>query len=102
MDPYDEVATFIDEHGLRTDPEYRILDLVSEIGEVAKNVNASTGYGEEPDGMRIQPDELGDVLFATYALAHETGIDPETALAESLDKYRNRMGVGGDPGSGKS
>lgn len=102
MDPHEEVATFIEEHGLRADPEYRILDLVSEVGEVAKNVNSSTGYGEDPDEMRIQPDELGDVIFATYALAHETGIDPGTALAESLDKYRNRMGIGGDPSSGKS
>ena len=102
MDPHDAVATFIEEHDLRADPEYRILDLVSEIGEVAKNVNTSTSYGEDPDTMRIQQDELGDILFATYALAHETGIDPGTALAESLDKYRNRMGSDGDPGSGKS
>lgn len=102
MDAHESVATFVDENGLRTEPEYRILDLVSEIGEVAKNVNTSTDYGSETDSMRIQPDELGDVLFATYALAHETGIDPDTALAESLDKYRNRMRVEDDPGSGKN
>lgn len=99
MDPHDAVRAFIEDHDLHTSPEYRILDLVSEVGELGKNVNTSTDYGNRPGDIKIQEDELGDVLFATYALAYETGIDPGEALGESLDKYRNRLRVSDDPGS---
>lgn len=101
MDPQETVATFLNENDLRAGAEYRIFDLVSEVGEVAKNVNTSTDYGENPDAIRIQPDELGDVLFAVYALAEETGIDPHRALEKSLDKYRTRLAEQEDPGSGE-
>lgn len=99
MDPANTVGTFIDDHRLRTGAEYRILDLVSEVGEVAKNVNTSTDYGENPQEIKLEEDELGDVLFAVYALAYETGIDPHLALRQSLDKYRTRLSDGEGPGS---
>jgi len=100
MHAQDTVASFLDEHELHAPPEYRLLDLVSEVGEVAKNVNTSSDYGAAPSTIRIEPDELGDVLFAAFALAHETGIDADAALARSLDKYRTRMADEGGPGSG--
>lgn len=91
MESRDGVGSFIETHDLHTSPEYRIPDLLSEVAEVGKNVNTATEYGARPEDVRIQEDELGDVLFAVYALAHETGIGPHRALAKSLDKYRSRM-----------
>ncbi|MFB6372071.1 MAG: MazG-like family protein, partial [Bradymonadaceae bacterium] len=49
MDAQDRVAAFVATHDLAAEPAYRALDLVSEVGEVAKEVNLSTGYGETPD-----------------------------------------------------
>lgn len=101
MDPADAVGSFVESHELRAAPEFRILDLVSEVGELAKNVTTSSAYGADPGAIRIEDEELGDVLFAAYALAHETGIDPTRALERSIDKYRNRIAESEDPGSGR-
>ena len=100
MDADRQVTQFIEENDLETDPTYRLLDLVSEVGEVAKNVNTSTSYGSAPEAATIETDELGDVLFAVYALAYETGIDPATALSSAIDKYRKRLDDGDSPSSG--
>jgi NTP pyrophosphatase (non-canonical NTP hydrolase) len=77
------VATFVDEHGLETSPEFRLLDLVSEVGELAKDANESTGYGASPTELTIESDELGDALFALLALADDLGIDADEALEEA-------------------
>lgn len=99
MDAQRRVATFIDRHGLETHPAYRSLDLVSEVGEIAKEVNTSTGYGTT-DEVEIAPDELGDALFALLALADGVGVDADEALEMALEKYTSRLETSGDAGSG--
>lgn len=42
-----QVAAFVAEHDLETPPAYRLLDLVSAVGELAKDANESTGYGAD-------------------------------------------------------
>ena len=95
----DEVSRFIEANGLRTDPEYRLLDLVSEVGELSKDVNESTGYGSAPDQLEISEDEIGDVMFALAALADSQGVDVEAALETALEKYSGRMQTGESPSS---
>lgn len=94
------VATFLEEHELETTPEYRLLDVQSELGEVAKEAATSTAYGSDPDELAVPADELGDLLFSTLALCLELDVDPQLALAEAIEKYRTRVDHSGDPGSG--
>ncbi|PAU85377.1 nucleotide pyrophosphohydrolase [Halorubrum salipaludis] len=101
MDEQDRVAAFVDEHDLDADLPYRVLDLESEVGEIAKEVTASTDYGAAPAEVSIAPDEIGDALFALLALADATGVDAGDALDESLAKYRSRIDESGDAGSGR-
>ena len=101
MDEQDRVAAFVAEHGLETDLAYRVLDLESEVGEVAKEVTTSTDYGSDPDAAAIASDELGDALFALLALAETADVDAGDALAESLAKYERRLDASGDAGSGR-
>lgn len=75
MDEHRGVAAFIREHGLETPPAYRLLDLLSELGEVATDVAASTGYGESPGQLEVAADEIGDTVFAVLALAEGLEID---------------------------
>ena len=82
--------------------ESRLLDLVSEVGEAAKAILKETDYGR----TEFQPtaewaDELGDTLFALICLANATGVDLEKALDQVLEKYRDRLGATGDPGSSR-
>jgi NTP pyrophosphatase (non-canonical NTP hydrolase) len=101
MDEQDRVAAFVAEHGLETDLAHRVLDLESEVGEVAKEVATSTDYGRNPEAAAVASDEVGDALFALLALAEAADVDADAALAESLAKYESRIESTGDAGSGQ-
>lgn len=94
------VAAFLDANDLTTSPEYRLLDLISEVGELAKDVNTSTGYGKNPDDVAINEDEIGDTLFALLALADALDVDASSALETALEKYEQRIEESGEPSSG--
>ena len=100
MDEQHRVAEFIDSHDLDAPPEFRLLDLVSELGEVAKDAAESTDYGERPDEVAVASDEIGDALFALLALAESLDVDAGEALSKALVKYERRMEHEGDPSSG--
>lgn len=91
MDEQQKVATFIHEHGMEAPSVYRLLDLLSELGEVAKDVAESTDYGESPERLKVHSDEIGDTLFALLALADELEINASEALDEALAKYGDRI-----------
>ncbi|WP_114576103.1 MazG nucleotide pyrophosphohydrolase domain-containing protein [Saliphagus sp. LR7] len=99
MDAQREVAAFVAQNGLESPPEYRLLDLASEVGELAKEVNESTDYGSGGD-LEIASDEIGDAVFALLALAESVDIDAEEALEEAMEKYERRLEEGETPGSG--
>ncbi|ELZ36779.1 MazG nucleotide pyrophosphohydrolase domain-containing protein [Halorubrum tebenquichense] len=101
MDEQDRVAAFVDEYGLETDLAYHVLDLESEVGEIAKEVTTSTDYGRDPAAAAVATDEVGDALFALLALAEAADIDASAALDEALAKYEARIESSGDPGSGE-
>ncbi len=96
------VAEFVELYELNIGITYRMLDLVSEVGELSKVVLQTTEYGRRG----FQPnerweEELGDVLFALICVANSTGVDLERALAMVLEKYRNRLESKQDAGSGR-
>ena len=56
-----KVAAFARAYGLGTDPQARMLDLASEVGELAKEVLIATGYGTRPLAPTVSlEEELGD------------------------------------------
>lgn len=91
MEQQQRVATFIEEHEMESPPAYRLLDLISELGEVAKDATESTDYGASPEELEIKSDEIGDVLFSLLALADTLEIDADEALEEALTKYEERI-----------
>lgn len=98
----DEVREFNREHDLSLSPEHRVLDLVSEVGELSKEVLTAADYGEsEAERTPAVEDEFGDVYYALLSLADELGVDPEDALAASLEKYRDRAADADGVGSGE-
>lgn len=101
MEEQEKVAEFIEKNSLTAPVEFRLLDLVSELGEVAKNVNESTEYGTTPEDLSIESDELGDALFALLALANSSDINASEALDEAMEKYETRIDDKGEPSSGE-
>lgn len=99
MEEQQKVAEFIEEYDMDGTSEFRILDLVSEVGEVAKDATKSAGYGTEPENLSVKKDEIGDVLFSLLAVAESLEIDAGEALEIALEKYEKRIDEKGDPGS---
>ncbi|WP_049969291.1 MazG nucleotide pyrophosphohydrolase domain-containing protein [Haladaptatus cibarius] len=97
-----EVGELNEELDLHLDPELRMLDLVSETGELSKTVLVTQEYGESEFELTDEMvDEFGDVYYCLLSFAHEVGIDPDEALETSLEKYRARLGESGSVGSGE-
>lgn len=97
------VQDFVQEHGLEAPVEARLLDLASEVGELAKEALKATRYGRE---QQFHPtpeweNELMDVFFALICLANSTGVHLERSLDGTLDRYRERLAQTGDAGSGR-
>ena len=91
---------FLARHRLNHTPQVHTLDLVSEVGEVAKALLESSDYGESPS--QPTPDleeELGDAFFSLIALAESLDVDLETALKQALTKYEARLAERGHSGS---
>lgn len=101
MDEQQRVAAFLEANDLQAPAAYRLLDTVSELGEVSKEVCTSTGYGDDPDSVAVPEDELGDALFALLALCEELDVDADAALDTALAKYEGRIETTGDAGSGQ-
>lgn len=96
------VRDFVAVYDLETDVATRLLNWMSEVGEVAKEALISTDYGS----ASFQPsenwaDELGNAFFSLICVANTTGVDLEAALLRALMKYRKRLDARQDPGSNR-
>lgn len=93
-------ARFAREHNLDHDPGVYTLDLMSEVGEVAKELLLASDYGRR--AAKPTPNmaaELGDALYSLCLLATAVGVDLDSALHETLDKYEQRWQAKGHNGS---
>jgi len=88
---------FIAQHHLETQPAFCLLDIMSELGEVAKELLKATDYGRRPgnpDAERMR-DEIGDLMFAVAYLSTLYDVDPEAAMWDSVRKFERRLERGG-------
>jgi NTP pyrophosphatase (non-canonical NTP hydrolase) len=100
MKSQDKVAKFMKDNNMDNPVEYRFLDLISEIGEVAKEMIKMTDYGIKKSKFRKEiVSELGDTFYSLIALANYYDVDLEEALNQVLTKYSKRIKKGGHSGS---
>lgn len=81
----EKVAEFMEEFDFEDAPEYQLLDLASEVGELTSDATKSTDWGASPDEIAVASDELGDVLFSLLVVAESFDIDAGAALDEALE-----------------
>jgi len=94
-----KIKLFCDQNKLNSSIEHRVLDTMSELGEVAKEILKMSDYGRS----KIQYNEklkmeLGDVLYSIITVANSFDIDLEEALNKVLKKYEKRL-IKGSPDS---
>jgi len=100
MDCQQRVRCFLTRYELRHTPQTHALDLVSEVGEVAKALLEGSDYGRAPLAQNENmTEELGDAFFSLLALAESLDVDLEEALDAALAKYENRLARKGHSGS---
>jgi NTP pyrophosphatase (non-canonical NTP hydrolase) len=97
-----KVGYFVTMQKLEAPVEARLLDLLSELGELSKEVLKGADYGKQPFiNTEDWAEELGDVYFSLLCLANQTNVDLEHELENVLMKYNDRLNDKGDVGSGK-
>ena len=90
-----KVKDFVNKNNLDSPTEFRVLDLVSETGEVAKEILKMTNYGNSK--LKINDEvklELGDVLYSLLVVANKLDINLDDSLNLVLAKYEKRLSKG--------
>ena len=90
------IKDFCEKYDLDAPLEHRTLDLVSEVGEVAKEILKMSDYGKKPLEINDEiKSEMGDVLFVLAIIANQLDVSLDEALTEVLQKYEKRLAKGG-------
>ena len=95
-----KVKKFMDENKMNNPIEFRMLDLVDEIGEVAKEICKMSDYGTKKPVFRGEIiSELGDAFYSLITVANYYDVDLTEALNLVIEKYEKRIKKGGHAGS---
>ena len=89
------IKKFCSDNNMEPPVEHRMLDLVSEIGEVAKETLKMSNYGRQEIKHNEEiKSELGDVFYSLITVANSFNVDLEEALEQVLEKYNIRLKKG--------
>ena len=98
-----KVKTFNDSRNIQLKPmpvSARLLDIQSEMGELAKEYLKSTKYGTKNFDLTKDFElEFGDILYSLLSLANELNINAEQCLDLVIKKYQDRLNNKKDMGS---
>ena len=96
------VSDFIEKYSLETSPEVRFIDLMSELGELGKEILKGNSYGSRKCEQSTDfEEEIGDTIFSLICLANTMEIDLEVALKKVLLKYEKRFAEKEEISSGR-
>lgn len=94
-DLQNKIRRFTKRHRLDSPLESRILDLMSELGEVSKEILITTDYGNKASKKNDKIEgELGDLFYSLITVANKLNIDLEKVLNLTLKKYEERLKKG--------
>lgn len=95
MDFQNQIKEFCKKNKLEAPLEHRVLDTISELGEVSKEILKASSYGKKDPMYRPELKlELGDLLYSLITIANYFDINLEEALNLVLKKYENRLKKG--------
>lgn len=78
----------------------RLLDIQSELGELAKEYLKHSKYGTADFSLEENFEmEFGDVLYSLLTLADELEIDAKECLGKAISKYEERIAKKNSMGS---
>jgi NTP pyrophosphatase (non-canonical NTP hydrolase) len=99
----EKVGEFCQQRQLGSDINARLLDLLSELGELAKESLRQTSYGTKSFTSSTEwENEMGDIVFSLVCLANQSETDLASVLSSALDKYQSRLNRTGSIASDSS
>ena len=99
----EKVNKMVKKYNLESSIEIRFIDLVSEVGELGKEILKGNDYGKRKfQNTYNLESEFGDVLFSLTCIANSLNIDLKNDLDVALKKYNDRFSAKGDIGSSKN
>lgn len=82
-----KVQKMYKDNGWDTNPEFLLLAMQEELGEVcARFLAEHPGYKKSFSGTSPIPEEIGDLLTLLFAFCNKTGIDPEKWVNNTIKK----------------
>jgi len=70
----------------------RMLDIISEMGELNKEYLKSSNYGTKKFTLTKDFElEFGDCMYSLMCLANEVGLDADKSLDKVIAKYKERI-----------
>lgn len=91
----EKVKDFCQKNNLNSPIELRILDVTSELGEVAKEILKMSSYGKRTiKYSKAFKDEIGDLFYSLITVANFFDINLEDTLFLALSKYEKRLKKG--------
>ena len=91
----EKIKLFCKTNDLESPVEHRMLDLVSEVGELSKDVLKMSDYGRKEFKLNSEVElELGDVLYSLITVANSLDVSLEDALNRVVAKYETRLKKG--------
>lgn len=88
----DKIKKFCKDNNLESPIEHRFIDLMSELGELSKEVLKMSNYGRKKLEYRNEfKEEIWDVFYSLINLANCFDIDLEESLNCVLKKYEKRL-----------
>jgi len=91
----EKVKIFCKDNKMEFPAEHRVLDMISEVGEVAKEVLKMSDYGKKPIKLNKEiKAEIGDLFYSLITLANYFEVDLEEVLDLVLEKYQKRLRKG--------
>lgn len=98
----EKVDELIKKYNLESSVEIRFIDLISELGELGKEILKGNEYGKKDlSNTENIESEIGDTFFSLICVANGLNIDLQNALDNVLNKYENRFSNKGNIGSGR-
>ena len=96
-----QTAQMVEKYGLLADNlMLRYADLVSEVGELGKELVMCVDYGRKD--FEASPNlamELGDIMFCLAMIANSLDLDLEECFGKTMEKCRKRFEKQGHIGS---
>ena len=91
----DKIRLFCEKYNLENNIDIRMLDIISEVGELSKEVIKGSNYGKKEFSKTENTDmEFGDVLFSLTVLANKLDVNLGKSLDMALEKYKKRLKKG--------